>query len=78
MLFARTYGMMGYGWGGIIIGSLFVLFLIVLIILGIMVIIKIGRRKYGHEGPLDILKRRYARGEITKADFEAVKKDIVQ
>jgi uncharacterized membrane protein len=28
------------------------------------------------EGPLQILKRRYARGEMTKEDFERMKKDL--
>ncbi len=40
-----------------------------------------GDRGYFHrssdfETPLDILKKRYARGEITKEDFERMKKDI--
>jgi putative membrane protein len=29
-----------------------------------------------HESPMDILKKRYARGEITKDQFELMKKDI--
>jgi putative membrane protein len=29
-----------------------------------------------NETPLDILKKRYAKGDITKEEFESLKKDI--
>ena len=28
------------------------------------------------EAPLDILKRRYARGELTKEDYDRIKQDL--
>jgi len=35
-----------------------------------------GRRGGVGEAPLDILKRRYARGEITKEDYDRIKQDL--
>lgn len=36
-----------------------------------------GRRDVGTESALDILKKRYAKGEISKEEFEQMKKDIL-
>ena len=67
----------GHGWGmawGWIIG------LIVLVAL-IWIIVKVASQngkslKDREKTPLDILKQRYARGEIDKKEFEERKKDL--
>jgi len=52
-----------------------------LVICGIVVLVRRGSRGYGRtdsrsESALDILKRRYAAGEINKQEFEEKKKDL--
>ncbi len=84
----RGYGMMGpgmmYGWGGL--GwLLMVLFWALVIGGGIWLIVMLTRRgavttTLGPGGtgqtPLDILQMRYARGEITREQFEQMKRDL--
>lgn len=70
--------MMGYyGFGGIL------MWLIILVLVGIVVYFLIAYNKQSGfagrgptETPLDILKKRFARGEISKEEFEQLKKDI--
>ncbi len=64
-------GMGGFGWFGGILSW-------ILIIVGLVFLIKILRGKGGSFGKnaTDILKERYAKGEIDKAEFEAKKKDL--
>ncbi len=48
---------------------------IVALVLGIRWLITQGREPRGGS-PLDTLKKHYARGELTKEEFEAKKRDI--
>jgi len=78
------YGNDGLGWGGGwgLIGAAHMLLWWVLIILGIAVLAKWllspGGRERGTGGgnALEILKERYARGEIGKDEFEQKKRDL--
>lgn len=76
--FGKEWGpMMNFGYGGMFMG------MILLIVLGAAAIWWFtkgtGSKNYGQlsgETPLDILKKRYAKGEITKEEFEKIKKDL--
>jgi putative membrane protein len=70
--------MMGYaGFGGAF------MWLIVIIVIAVIVYLVYNRNfgaggsfGGGRESPMDILKTRYAKGEISKEEFERLKRDI--
>jgi putative membrane protein len=66
--------MMNYGFG---YGGMF-MWLIFLVVLGVAVyfIIQASKAKNVVDPAQDILKKRYAKGEITKEEFERMKKDL--
>ena len=74
------FGMMGFGWGGIPM----MLFWIVMIVLGVWLISSLVARTNNQppsqvppaESALDILNKRYARGEITKEQFDEMRRDL--
>jgi len=69
--------MMGGGWG--IFMFIFMLIFLALVITGIVVLVRYlspHARSKPAEAALEILKRRYARGEIQKAEFEEKRKDL--
>ncbi len=71
----------GYGWG-MGFGWVFMVLFWALVILGIVYIVQTISRRAGQsrpeEAPLDILKKRYAKGEITKEEFERMKDDLMK
>ena len=78
-----TNNMMNFGFGPLGgFGWIFMILWWVLIIAGIVALIKWltsqSRGTHNHErSPLEILKERYAKGEIDKKEFEDKKKDLV-
>jgi putative membrane protein len=68
--------MMYYGFGG---GFMW---LLIIIVIGVLIYLVLRQTKAGEgkgpsgETPVDILKKRYARGEITRDEFDRMKKDI--
>jgi len=67
--------MFGYGYG---YGGMF-MWLVFLIIIGLLIYFLVHNRqtKDGHsKTPLEILKERYAKGEITKEEFDKIKQDL--
>ncbi len=77
------WGDYGWGWGmGFGLGWLFMAIFWIVVILGIVYLVKLisggaGKEKK-EEAALDILKKRYARGEISKEEFDRIKDDIIK
>lgn len=72
-------GFGGMGWGWIGLGMVHMLLFWVLVILGIVVLTRWlagGPRNELLPRAIDILKARYAKGEITREQFEQMKRDI--
>ena len=69
------------GWNGFgILGWVTMITFWLFLILGVIALIRyisgLGRSSDKNKDPLDILRKRYARGEIDKKEFEEMKKDL--
>ncbi len=63
---------------GMEFGWLFIVIFSILIVLGIAHLINLvmGSKKAPKESPLHILKKRYAKGEITREEFVKMRDDL--
>ncbi|MBW8459079.1 MAG: SHOCT domain-containing protein [Thiobacillus sp.] len=75
----------GYGMtGGYGFGWIFMILWVMLIIIGIVVLVKwlsapsVAEGRSGESRALNILKERYARGEIDEQEFQKKKHDLTQ
>jgi len=68
------------GWGGMWLGWLIWIVVLLLIIYAVVRIVQNSQARDRYQRPdetaLDILKKRYAKGEITKEQFDQMKKDL--
>lgn len=66
----------GFGYGGMFMWIIF------LVVIGFLIYFMVQAQKTKDqtptqtESPLDILKRRYAKGEISREEYERMKKDL--
>lgn len=73
------YSMMGYGFG-----LLHMVFWVIVLVIGISALFRLSQGKsvwrchdyHGGNIALDLLKERYAKGEIDKKEFDEMKRDI--
>ena len=79
-LFAQYYdrNMMDGQYGGWGFGMMFIsiLFVIAVVIGAVYLLRGHNNQHHHHSDPLDIAKERYAKGDITKEQFELIKKDL--
>jgi putative membrane protein len=74
------WGPEGMGWGWMSLGFIHMALFWVLMILGIVVLVKwLGSGSsppHPEKRAIDILKERYAKGELTREQFEQMKRDV--
>ena len=73
------HGLEGIGWGWIGIGAIHMALFWALVVLALIALVTgltdAGARR-GETRPIDIVKARYARGELTREQFEQLRRDL--
>ncbi len=63
-------------WGG---GMMWIIWLPLIIIVGVLLLRNTNNNQNNvNESPLDVLKKRYAKGEITKEEYDEIKKTLTE
>ncbi len=70
--YPASYAYSNYGYWNI----LWILLFVAVIFLIVWIVYRFGIKKTASEIPLNILKKRFAKGEITKKEFDDMKKEI--
>jgi putative membrane protein len=65
----------GWGWGAMLLGWLWMLLVVAAIVAVIVLIARAGTGRHT-DVPLEILRKRYAAGELSKEQFEQMKQDV--
>ena len=70
---------MGYGFFGWLLMLLFLVLIIGAVVLGVRWFMNEGKLEVSRkdETPLDIVKKRYASGEIDKEEFETMRRELM-
>ncbi len=74
--------MWGNGYWGMGVGWIFMALILVLVILGVVAMMRwlglggSGHREAPRQTPLEILRERYARGEIDREEYEQKRRDL--
>jgi putative membrane protein len=64
--------MMHYGYGGWFMWIL----LVIVIVIAFYLVVQTQKGRTSRETPIEILKKRYAKGEITKEDYDRLKQEL--
>lgn len=72
-------GFDGMGWGWIGLGMVHMALFWILVVLGIIVLVRwlgYGSAPHADKRAVDILKERYAKGDLTREQFDQMKRDV--
>lgn len=70
------WGHMGGGWGATVMIALWIIVIAAVVFAIVRITKGAAQSEPGSQSPMDILKRRYARGEISKEEFQERKKEL--
>lgn len=66
----------GFGWFAVFGGLFWLLILGLIVYLIVSLVTPTRERRLHDEDPLEIAKRRYARGDISREEFERIRSDL--